>query len=92
MLGALPNLRRQLADKHLGLVIKRDPTSRGGDIAAIEQQEQRDHRRRRFFSPEGDTLLRLPSPPVDNAEMERGPHLSGCATGRALRETGVVMV
>ena len=38
VLGALPDLRKQLGDKHLGLVINHTPVGRGGDIAAIEQQ------------------------------------------------------
>ncbi len=37
VLGALPDLRRWLGNKHLGLMINKVPTGPGGDTAAIEQ-------------------------------------------------------
>lgn len=38
VLEAVPQLRRQLADKHLALAINKAPNSRRSNIAAIEQQ------------------------------------------------------
>ena len=49
VLDAVPQLRRQFADNHLGLVINKAATSRRGDTAAIEQQF-RHHGVRRYVA------------------------------------------
>ncbi len=59
VLGALPDLRRRLGDKHLGLVINKMPTGRSGDIAAIEEHFRRHQIGRHVVVPYNDQLYTM---------------------------------